>query len=157
MDFFDFGDFVDGVQDHDHHDGRAVRVRDNALAAIFGLVQLDVFGVHFGNHQRNGRIHAEETGVIDDHGAVFDGDGGEFLGDGSPCGTQYEIDTLEGILVQDFALEGFALELEFATGATLGSEKFQALERKVALLENGEDFLAYGTGGTHDGNIANHN
>ena len=146
VDLLDVRNLFDRVEHHNHHDGRAVRVRNDALAAIFSLVELDVFGVHFGHDQRDLRVHAEETRVVHHHGAVLDGDGGEFLGNRGTGGAEHQVNTLEGILVQNFALEGFALELEFLARAALGGEELEALQREVAFLEDGEDFLAHGAG-----------
>ena len=121
------------------------------MVVQFGLAMMPLWSL------MSFRVHAEEARVVHDNSAVFDGDRSKFLGNCGTSGAEHQVDTLEGILVQDFALEGFALELEFLACTAFRGEELQALQREISLFEDGEDFLAHGAGCAHNGYVANHN
>ncbi len=112
----DLAQVVDRLEGDNHHDGRAVRVSDDAL------VELDVFRVHFRHDERNVRVHAEETRVVDDDCAGINSDRSEFLGNACACRREHEVNVLEGVLASQFNLELFALETVFAANAAFGGK-----------------------------------
>ena len=124
VDFFDVRKLFNRVENDDHHDGCAVRIRNDSLAAKFGFVQFDVFRIDFGNDQGNRRIHAIKTGVVDADCSRFDCRREEFLGNGCACGGEYDIHAFEGIVGEFFNRQFFAAELDFAPGTAFGGEKF---------------------------------
>ena len=68
--------------------------------AMMPLCCFDVARVDFRNHERDGIVHAEGAGIIDDHAAGFRGDRREFLGDAAAGAEQRDVDALECIFGQ---------------------------------------------------------
>ncbi len=152
----DVGNLFDGVKNHNHHDGGAVGVCDNAATAVFSLVERNVASVHFGNDQGNIVHHTEVAGVVHNYSAVFNSDRSKFLRNCCTCRGENQVHALECISAGQFNLQLFTLEGVFLTDATFRSEELEVLEREVALFQDGKQFLADGTGGAHDGYVTNH-
>ena len=62
----DVAQLFDGLQSHDHDDGGAIGVGDDAARAVEG-----VFGIAFGHNQRHVAVHAESAGVVNHDGPVL--------------------------------------------------------------------------------------
>ena len=157
VDLLDLRNLVDRIQNDNHHDGRAVRVCDDALTAEFRFVKLDVFRIHFRNDERNVRIHAVEASVVDADSTGLHCGRKEFLGNGGSCGGEHDVHTLEGIVSEFFNSQFFTAELDLTASATLGCEKLQRIQLEVAFFKDGEEFLSYCACGTDYCNITTHN
>ena len=124
---FDFGNIIKRLQCHNHDNGRAVRIGDNALMLGNG------FRIDFRHNQRNFRVHAEGTGVIDNHGTGFYSGRRKFLA-GTATSEQGDIHILEGI--HRGFLNGIFLahKLDFLASTALRSQHFEVSKREIALL-----------------------
>ena len=80
---------VQGFQGHDHLDGRAIGVGDDAL--VLG----DVVRIDLGDDQRNLRVHPEGARIVDDHRAGLRGDRAELPRDRSGRARKDDVDALE--------------------------------------------------------------
>ena len=65
----DMREFLNRFQADCHDDGGAVRVGDDAFAALLESL-CDVIGVEFRNHQRHILIHAERRRVVNHDGTM---------------------------------------------------------------------------------------
>ena len=142
-DALDLREIVKRLQGHHHDDRRAVRVGDDALVTGNGL------RIDFRNNERDFRIHAESAGIVDDNGTGLDGCRSELLA-GCTAGKQGNLDILEGVIRRLLYRVLFAHELDLLASAALGSEHFQIGKGEIALFDEVQEFLAYGTGRAED-------
>ena len=66
MNTLDMTELLQGLQYHDHHNGRTVRVCDNTTRTIQGILS-----VTLRNNQGHIIVHTECTGVVNHHAAVL--------------------------------------------------------------------------------------
>ena len=131
----DLRDIVERLQPHDHDDGRAVRVRDDAL------VRLDRLGIDLGHDERHLRVHAEGTRVVDDDRPCLDGMGSKLLA----CRTarkERDVNSLKGVRRRLLHRVLLAHKRDFLPCGAAGCEQPQLRERELALLDECQEFLS---------------
>ena len=146
-DALDAEGLVQGVEGHQGDGGGAVGVGDDAL------VGFDIGGVHLGDDEGDGGVHAEGGGVVDDDGSGFDGVGGEFFGDATAGAEEGDVDAFEGVRGQFFDGQLLAFERHFLAGAAGGGEEGELADGEVAFLEAAQHFDAHRSGGADDGDV----
>ena len=146
VDAADMTDTLQGLEAHDHHDGRAVGVGDDATGSVEGILS-----VALGHHEGNILVHAECGAVVYHHGAVF-GDGfGKVLGGAATGADKSYVYSFEVIVVLQqtdrivLAAEGIS-----ASGAAFAAKQYEFVNREIALIEHTQKFLTYGAAGAHD-------
>ena len=138
---------LDGLQGHDHHDGGAVGVGDDAARAVEGIG-----GVALGHHEGHVFVHAESRRVVDHHCTVFRDVGGKFLRSARACGGEGDVYAPEVFRLVAQFLDGVLLAAKFVLPAcaALRAEKQEVVYGKLALRKHAQKFLANGAAGTDD-------
>ena len=108
--------------------------------------------IYLRHYQWHLRIHAEGTGVINNNGTSLYSSRSKSLA-GSTTGKESNIHTLERSISSLLHSVLLAHELNLLAGRTLGSQQLQLCKRKIALLNQIQEFLAYRTGSTQNSNI----
>lgn len=129
---------------HQHDDGRAVGVRDDAL------VRVDILGVHLGNHQRNVGLHAEGARVVDHQRARVDDALAELARDRRPGAEERQVDAAEGLVTQFLDGQLGALERHPLADRPGGGQELERLHGEAARFEDTEHLDAHRTGGASD-------
>ena len=146
VDALDVAETLQRLQNHDHHDGGAVGVGDDAARTVQG-----VLSVALGHHQGHVVVHAEGRAVVNHHTAVFCDVGGKFLA-GAGTGTgEGDVDVLEVIVVlQQLHLQFLATEGVCSAGTALRAEQHQFIHREISLVEQAQKLLAHGARSAHN-------
>ena len=135
---------VQGLQGHDHLDGGAVRVGDDAV------VPFQRFGVHFGHDQRATLVHAPRAGVVHDDAARGGGVGGVLFGGGAARGEDGDVDAFEHIFLQ-FAHDQLGIPVgDFGPGGTGRGEGNDLSGGEVPAFKGLQHFTADGAGSSHN-------
>jgi len=113
-------------------------------------MKLDVFGVDFGDHQRNVVFHAERARIVDHHRAGLDHKRPVLAGDVAARAEERDVDSLERVVGHLFDHHILAAELHSFAGGTGGCQKFEVLDRKIPFLERLDHFDAHRAGRTCD-------
>ena len=80
---------VEGKERHQRDGGGAIGIGDNALVAPH------ISSIDFGNHQRDGVVHAKGAGVIHDHASRPGRNGGELLRNAAASAEQGDVNSRE--------------------------------------------------------------
>ena len=140
-DALDVAQLLERLQHHHHHDGRAVRIGNDATRA-----HQCILGIALGNNQRHVGVHAEGTAVVDHHTAMLRDGLGEILRGATAGRYKGHIDVLEVIvMLQELHFVLLTTELIFTAGAALRAEENQLVNREIALSQNAQELLSYGT------------
>ena len=137
---------MDGLEGHQHLDGGAVGVGDDALMAF------QVFGVHFGDDQGAAVVHAPLGGVVHHHTAGMGGMGSEFFGSAAAGGEDGDVDTFEDIFLQFLHHQLVIAERHLGPGGTGRGESTHFRGRELAIVQGFQHFTAHGARGAHNGN-----
>ena len=137
---------MDGLEGHQHLDGGAVGVGDDALMAF------QMFGVHFGDHQGAAVVHAPLGGVVHHHAAGMGGMGSEFFGSAAAGGEDGDVDTFEDIFLQFLHHQLVIAERHLGPGGTGRGEGTHFRGRELAIVQGFQHFTAHGARGAHNGN-----
>src|SRR3990172_2438597 len=129
-DALDLRRVVDRLQDHDHADGGAVRIGDDAV------VRGDGMRIHLGHHERDLRVHAECARVVYHHGARCRSGRGELMAPRSARGKKRNINALEGILLELLNRPLTAAEVKPLACRPVGRKENERGHREVALFED---------------------
>ena len=120
---------VQGPDDDDHDDGRAVRVGDDAV------VGAQIIGIDLGHDERHVRIHAERRGVVDDDGTCLEGMRDVLLAHRAAGRGQDDVDPCEGVCRQFLNRQRVAFERHGFAGGTRRGQQTQLVQRKIAFVE----------------------
>src|SRR6185369_7393655 len=112
-------------------DGGAVGVGDDAVVFV------DLFGVDFGDDQRNAVFHSEGAGVVDDNRPGGNRGGGEFLADAPAGGEEGDLNVSKTVLGQLFNGVRLAFEFDLLAGASGAGQQLEVLGGEVAFGQHG--------------------
>ena len=138
---FNASQIIERLQSHNHDNGGAVGVGNNAL-----MLQ-NILRVNLGHNQRYLRVHTEGAGVIDNHSASLHSVGSKLLRDAA-ASKESNINAFKGILGSLLHGIGFAHELNFLACATSGSQKTELCKREVTLFDEFQEFATNSTSST---------
>ena len=138
-DTFNACQVIQRLQCHNHNNGRAVRVGNNAL------VLQDVLGVNLRHNQRHFGVHTEGAGVINNNGTGFHSVRSKFLGNATAC-EQSNINALEGVLGGLLHSICFAHKFNLLACAALGSQQTQFCKWEVSFFNKLQKFSTNSTG-----------
>jgi hypothetical protein len=146
MDTADVADVLQSLKSHNHHDSGTVGVGNDAAGAVQSILCIAL-----GNYQGYILIHAEGALVVYHYSTML-GDGlSKVLACSATSAGEGDVHTLEVIVVlKQFYLNFLATEGVFCSGATLAAEKQQFVNGEVALIQNAQEFLAYGAAGAYN-------
>ena len=137
---FDFVFVIQRFQGYHRLDCGAVRVSDD----IF--VPVDIFGIYFGNNQRNVGVHSPLGAVVDYDTTVFSCDGSKFFGDAAACGEQCDIDGfIERMFIQFFYYIFFTIELQCFACGTCRSHYIEVFDGELSFFQNFQESSTYHT------------
>ena len=132
-----------GFQGHDHLDGGAVRVGDDAV------VPFQRFGVHFGHDQRATLVHAPRAGVVHDDAARGGGVGRTFRRWSRPR-RRWRCRCLRTHLPSVRARPARNPVGDFGPGGTGRGEGTTSVAGKFRLSKGLQHFTADGAGSSHN-------
>ena len=138
---------MDGREGNREDDRHAVRVGDDAV------VPRRRVAVDFGHHERRFRVHAKRAGVVDQDGPALPDEGCELLGHGCAGAGQHEIDSREAVGTCRLDLDVLAAERHGTASGPGRRQRAKRGNRKMALLENGQDLLPHDTCGAKNGDV----
>ncbi len=146
MNTLDVAQFLNRLKHHHHHDGRAVRVSDDATRAI-----QRISSIALRHHQWHIVVHTEGAGVVNHHGAKLGDVLSKLLRSACTSRREGDINALEVIAVlQKLHFILLATECVFPSGTTSRAEKHEFVNWEISLIKNTKEFLSYGTTGTDD-------
>ena len=137
---------IQRFQCHNHNNGRAVGVSDNAL------VLQDVFGVNLRHNQRHLGIHTEGAGVVDNNGTSFHSVRSELLGNAATS-EQSDINTLEGVFGSLLYSICFTHKFNLLACAALGSQQTQFCKWEISFFDKLQKFSTNSTGSAQNSNV----
>ncbi len=140
---------MDGLQGHQHLDGGAVGVGDDAALLVLG----DGVGVDLGHHQGDLGVHAEGAGIVHHHRARGGGGRRELERPVAAGRKERHVDAGEGVLGQLLNSDLLAAKGKFLAHRALRGEQAQFLDREIPPFQDIEHGAAHGTGGAGNGNV----
>ena len=143
-DAFDTGQIVNRFQRHQHDDGGAIRIGDDAF------VFCNVFRVDFRDNQRHLRIHTEGGGVIDDYSASLGSFGSQSLADAA-TGEEGYINVFEGFRFRFFYSIFLTANHQLFAGRAFRCQKLQGSELEISFFKQTDKFLADSAGSAQNG------
>ena len=143
-DAFDAGKVINRLQCHQHDDGGAVRICDDAF------VLCNILRIDLRNDERYFRIHAEGGGVVNDYSTAFGCFRCQRLADAAACKKSH-INVFKrfglGFLYRIF----LAADHELLACTAFGGQKLQGSELEISFFKQTDKFLSDGTSSTKDG------
>ena len=142
----DVGELLNRLQHHNHHDGRAVGVGDDATWTHKGILS-----INFRHDEWHVGIHSESAGIIYHHSTIL-GDGlCKLLACATTCRSEGDIHILKVIvMLKELHLILLSLEGVLAAGTTLRAKQHQVVHREISLCKYAQELLSYSTACTNN-------
>ena len=137
----DMAQILNWLKNNNHHDGRAVRVRDDAART-----DQRILCIALGHDQWHIVVHTERAGVVYHHRAKLCDILSKFLGSSGTSRSERNVNAFEVVaMLQKLNLIFLSAEGVFSSGTTGGTEQHQFVNREISLIQYAQELLPYST------------